>query len=204
MPGAAAVSSAVPPVRLCPLVTVSRLVPSLLISASSPAWEELARPSTATIAATPMAMPSAESAARSLRVRSPTPASPARSPGRRRAGAGSTGVFVMIVLLAPSAAGAVVMGAGDSVGVGVSGDVPVEHLDAAPHPGGDGVVVSDHDDRGAPGVEFFQQGQDGCPGGRVQVAGRLVGQDDRGLARDRAGDGDPLPFPAGQLRGPGA
>ena len=88
MPGAAAGSSAFWPVKVCPLVTVSRLVPSCWISASSAAEEEAARPSTATIAATPIAMPSAESPARSLRVRSPTAASPARSPGLSRAGTG--------------------------------------------------------------------------------------------------------------------
>ena len=89
MPGEASGSSAVWPVMVCPLVAVSRLVPSLAISASSPAWEEAARPSTATIAATPIAMPSADSAARSLRVRSPMLASPARSPGRSRAAGGA-------------------------------------------------------------------------------------------------------------------
>ena len=48
-----------------PVVTVSRLVPSWSISASSPACEEEERPSTATIAATPIAIPSAERPARS-------------------------------------------------------------------------------------------------------------------------------------------
>ncbi len=62
MPGAASGSAAVLPVKLWPFVTVSRLVPSWLISASSPAWLEEERPSTATIAATPIAIPSAESA----------------------------------------------------------------------------------------------------------------------------------------------
>src|SRR5260370_735795 len=85
MPGAAAGSSAVPPEKVCPLVTVSRLVPSAWISASSVAWEEAARPSTATIAATPLAMPIAARGPRSLRVRSPTLASPATSPGRDHA-----------------------------------------------------------------------------------------------------------------------
>ena len=58
-------SSAVPPNRVCPVVTVSRLVPSLSISERSPAWEEDDRPKTATMAATPMAIPSAESPATS-------------------------------------------------------------------------------------------------------------------------------------------
>jgi hypothetical protein len=65
MPGAAVGSLAVAPEKVCPLVTVSRLVPSRAISLSSAAWEEAARPRTATIAATPIAMPSADSAARS-------------------------------------------------------------------------------------------------------------------------------------------
>jgi len=50
MAGAVVGSSVVPPVRLWPLVTVSRLVPSWLISLSSPAWDEADRPSTATMA----------------------------------------------------------------------------------------------------------------------------------------------------------
>jgi hypothetical protein len=66
------------------LVTVSRFVPSLSISASRPACEEEERPSTATIAATPMAIPRADSAARTRRVRRPTLATRARSENRRR------------------------------------------------------------------------------------------------------------------------
>src|SRR5437762_1574139 len=57
MPGAAVGSSAVSPPRVCPLATVRRLVPSWLISFSSPAWEEDESPSTETIAATPIALP---------------------------------------------------------------------------------------------------------------------------------------------------
>jgi len=49
---------------------------------------QAARPSTATIAATPIAMPSADSPARSLRVRSPMLARAARSPGPSRPGPG--------------------------------------------------------------------------------------------------------------------
>src|SRR5438270_728556 len=83
--GAVVGSSAGAPVKLWPLLTVSRLVPSLLISARRPAWEEADRPSTATRAATPMAMPRADSPARSFRVRRPTVESRVRSEsGRRR------------------------------------------------------------------------------------------------------------------------
>ena len=63
-------------------------MPSAAISAFSPAELDADNPSTATIAATPIAMPSADSAARSFRVRRPTAASRARSATRSRAGAG--------------------------------------------------------------------------------------------------------------------
>ena len=108
MPGAAVGSRAVPPVNVCPSWTVSRLVPSLAISASSPAWEEADRPSTATIAATPIAIPSADRLARSLRVRRPTLASRARSGGRSRAGAGgrlAAGAAVVMAFLPAQAGG---------------------------------------------------------------------------------------------------
>jgi hypothetical protein len=74
--------------------------------------------------------------------------------------------------------------------------VPVEHLDTAPHPAGDRVVVGDYDDRGAGRVELFQQRQDGRAGGGVQVPGGLVGQHQRRAAGYRPGDRHPLPFPA--------
>ena len=93
MPGAASGSSAVSPKSVWPLVTVSRLVPSRSISASSPACEEAERPSTATIAATPIAMPSAESPARSRRVRTPMLATRARSARRSLRGAGLPAVL---------------------------------------------------------------------------------------------------------------
>jgi hypothetical protein len=67
--------------------------------ASSPAWLEEERPSTATIAATPIAIPSAESAARSRRVRSPTLATRARSEAKRGEVA-SPAAFVVAVACA--------------------------------------------------------------------------------------------------------
>ena len=104
MPGAVTGSSAVAPEKVCPLVTVSRLVPSLAISLSSPASEEAARPRTATIAPVPIAMPRADRPERSLRVRSPMLARAPRSEGRSRAADGAAGtdgrgdVVVMSVL----------------------------------------------------------------------------------------------------------
>src|SRR4029453_8231209 len=69
--GASRGSCAGAPVRLCPASTVSRFVPSRLISAISPACEEEDSPRTPTIAAVPIAIPSEDSAARSGRARSP-------------------------------------------------------------------------------------------------------------------------------------
>ena len=86
IPGAASGSSAAWPNNVWPFCTVRRLVPSLSICASSPACDDDDRPSTATIAATPIAIPSAESAARTRRVRKPTLATRARSDARSRGG----------------------------------------------------------------------------------------------------------------------
>src|SRR6266702_2193249 len=182
MPGAASGSSAVPPVRLCPFRTVSRLVPRAAISAFSPAADDWDSPSTATIAATPIAMPSADRAARSVRAASPAAASRARSASRSRAGparpAASCGRPQRRVstwspgsLLPGTRAGqphARVAAAGPA---GVGDDPPIEHLDPPAHPGGDGLVVG---------------------------AGRLVGQHDRRGSGQRAGDRDPLPLTARQ------
>src|ERR1035438_8306761 len=138
------------------------------------------------MAATPMAMPRAERAARSRRVRSPTLATRARSAGRSLDGAR----IVAVVTGEPSWP----RGTG---GVswpwslrGVAHDVPVEHLDLAGHAGREGVVMGDDDDGGAVGVEFFHQGDDRPAGGAVEVAGGLVGQHDGGAAGEGAGDRD--------------
>src|SRR6202453_3648489 len=87
--GAASGNSAVLPAKLWPLVTIRRFVPSRSISSSRPACEEEDRPSTATIAATPIAIPNAESPARIRRVRNPTLATRARSEALNLSGARS-------------------------------------------------------------------------------------------------------------------
>src|SRR5262245_53130964 len=84
--GAVVGNDAVLPAKSCPGATVSRFVPRRSISASKPACDDDDRPSTATIAATPIAMPSDDSAARRRRVRRPTLATRARSAGRSPAG----------------------------------------------------------------------------------------------------------------------
>ena len=182
------------PVSVVPLVTVSRLVPSWLISASSPAWEDEERPSTATIAAAPIAIPNADSAALTRRVVSPTLATRAMSPDLRRAW---TSCVVALWLMLRS------VGAGGLRGAGVRDDQTVAHMDLALRPVGEVGVVGDDDDRRALGVELLQQLKDLLAGVAVEVAGRLVGEDDRGAADQGAGDRDPLALPTGHGCGTG-
>ena len=62
--------------------------------------------------------------------------------------------------------------------------------------------MGDHDDGGPVRVQLGQQLQDAGPGGAVQVAGRLVGEDDGRPAHDGPGDRDALALAAGQLGWP--
>ncbi len=94
-------------------------------------------------------------------------------------------------------------GVGARSGASVGDDVAVEDLYLAGHALGDGVVVGDDHDGRAGLVELGDEGQDGLPGGLVEVAGRLVRQHDGGLADQRSGDGDPLTLPPGELGGTG-
>ena len=82
----------------------------------------------------------------------------------------------------------------------VGDDAAVEQRDLTRAAGGDLVVVGDHDDRRALGVELVEQGQIACAGGAVEVAGRLVGEHDRRPADERARDRDALALPARELR----
>ena len=90
MPGAVPGSGAGAPVTSCPADTVSRL-PSAPSSLSRAAREDAETPSTATAAPMPIAIPSADRAARQERDRSdPAPvrsASAATEPGPGQAGA---------------------------------------------------------------------------------------------------------------------
>ena len=70
---------------------------------------------------------------------------------------------------------------------------------------GDGRVVGGDDQGGAVlGVEAQQQVDDLGPGGRVEVSGGFVGQEQAWLQDEGAGDRDALLLAAGQLRGQGA
>ena len=74
-------------------------------------------------------------------------------------------------------------------------DDPVSHL-------GDFRVVGDHDDGLVKlPARHFQKTDDVVAGSGVQVSGRLVGQDNRGLAGKGSCDGHPLLLAAGELVG---
>src|SRR6266487_3819007 len=84
---------------------------------------------------------------------------------------------------------------------GVLDDPAVAQVHLPPHRRGHVGVVGDQHDGGVLVGEPGQQGGDLRAGGRVEVAGRLVGEQHRGPADDRPGDRDPLPLTAGQLGG---
>ena len=77
--------------------------------------------------------------------------------------------------------------------------VPVEQVQAPQRVALDGGLVGHEHDRLAPVVEPSKQGHDLLAGGRIQVARRLVGQQDARPIHERPGDGDPLPLSAGEL-----
>ena len=78
-------------------------------------------------------------------------------------------------------------------------DPPVAQVDLAVGGRGDLGVVGDEDDRPAGGVELVEQRHDLGAGVAVEVAGRLVGEDQRRLRDERARDRDPLLLAARQL-----
>ena len=53
-------------------------------------------------------------------------------------------------------------------------------------------IVGDKDDRFALAPQFGQQGEDAFACGRVEVAVRLVGNENGRVVRQGAGNGDPL------------
>ena len=64
-----------------------------------------------------------------------------------------------------------------------------------------GLVGHQHDGLPLP-VQRLEQAHDLLAGGAVEVAGRLVGQENAGRVDQRARDGDALPLSAGELVGP--
>src|SRR5579859_442332 len=166
--------------------TLIRL-PSWPSSFSRPVFEDWEMPSTPTMAAMPMLMPSADSAARTRRLRSPRLPTRSRSrPDSREAPAPAAG---------RAGRGRPRSGSGRCI----TEDPPVSDLDAPLHGRGHVVVVGDdHDGRSVP-VQLAEQVQEGGAGGGVQVAGRLVRHDQGGPADQGPGDRGALPLAAGQL-----
>src|ERR671912_341636 len=81
----------------------------------------------------------------------------------------------------------------------VGDDPPVAELHYSLRPRGDLRVVRDDHDREPRGVQFLKQVEDLGAGDRVQVAGRLVSQQQGGAVDQRPGDSYPLHLPAGEL-----
>src|SRR5437899_14488 len=78
-------------------------------------------------------------------------------------------------------------------------DLAVPDVDRASGVVGDGLLVGDEDDRVALRVQLLEQPHDLLPGDGVEVAGRLVGEQD-GRAHDEGpGDRHPLALAARQL-----
>ena len=82
-------------------------------------------------------------------------------------------------------------------GIDVFGDLAVANFDAARGARGDFGVVSDEDDGAAFLAELGKEGEDGFTGVRVEVSGRLIGEDDFGTVHESARDGGPLLLAAG-------
>ena len=78
-------------------------------------------------------------------------------------------------------------------------DPAVEHVDDAAGEVGMRRRVGDHDDGRAFLVELAEHPHHLLAVGGVEVAGRLVGEDQLGLADQRAGDGDALLLATRQL-----
>src|SRR5688572_12250590 len=79
-------------------------------------------------------------------------------------------------------------------------DTAVEELDLAVRIVGVARIVGHHADRRALAVQLAQEVHHRLAVPRVEVPGGLVGEQDRGLARERAGDGHALLLAAGELR----
>ena len=175
-----------------PLVTVSRLVPSLFISFIKPAVDEADSPRTATMAATPIAMPRADRPARSLRVRMPTARQAGHVAQAQVRGYGwRTGYSCRRPWRPEEAAGG-----GPSETTKPSSN-RTTRFSARRHPH----VVGDDGDGGALGVELGEQVEHRGPRGRVQVASGLVSQHDGRAADDGPGNGHALALATRELGG---
>ena len=83
----------------------------------------------------------------------------------------------------------------------VAHDAAVAHDDVRLAEAGDVELMGDHDDGHAVVVELLEHAHDLDAGARIQVAGGLVGEEERRLVDEGAGDGDALLLAAGELVG---
>ena len=190
-------SSAVPPAKLWPFCTVSRLVPSAAISAFSPAERDADKPEHGHDRRHPDRDAQRRqrgpqlAGAQADRGQPGQVGRPAAGPAPGRAGHGPRSRKPM----ARSPATVAFRGVGDDLPSSISTWRCIRSATCWLWVTTTMVVAGL--------VELAEQVQDRRAGGLVQVAGGLVGQHDRGLPGDRPGDRHPLPLPAGQLGGPG-
>src|SRR5687768_994244 len=110
--------------------------------------------------------------------------------------------WVRIVVSAmPTASRSIMSGRRFPAG-GVAGDPAIPEDHHPPGMGGDVGLVGHHDDGLPLVVQGLEDPHDLLAGGAVEVAGRLVGQQDGRLVHQRPRDRDPLPLAAGELVGP--
>src|SRR5579872_1497547 len=155
------------PKTLLPGCTVSRL-PSCPSSFRRPDFDDWEMPSTPTMAAMPMLIPRADSAARTRRLRKPRLPSRARSRRDRQDPPMSR------------------------AGRRIADDPPVPDHDPAIHCGGHREIVGDDHDGRPLSVQLAEQVQERCARHRVEVARGFVGHHECRAAGEGTGDGGAL------------
>src|SRR5262245_3591575 len=172
---------------VAPGKTIRRLFPRLWICCWTAASAPRPMLTMVITAATPMMMPSIVSAERSL--------------FRRSARSAVTKVIERTFMTSPPTPGGSSGGSCDgSRATDVGDDVPVAEGDAALGELGDvGLVRDEHDRDALVAVEADEQVQDVEARLRVEVAGRLVGEQERGAVHERPRDRDALLLPAREL-----
>src|SRR3954454_24137579 len=80
-------------------------------------------------------------------------------------------------------------------------DFSIHERDPSLRARGDGGIVRDQDDRLVVRGELFEDGDDVGAGFLIEVAGRLVREDERWIVDQRTGDGDALALATRELFG---
>ena len=91
-------------------------------------------------------------------------------------------------------------GVGEELGQFAFGDYfAIEEVNLALGVGGKAIIVRDHADGGAFGVQLCEELHDGFTVLAVEVSGGFIGEQDGGRAGEGAGHGDALLLTAGEL-----